>query len=78
MSEELPRYKYPQDGNLTPEGPPTIRRQGGLTIREHFAGLALQGILTRENGTWSTTEVAKDAVDYADALLLALAKDRKP
>ena len=47
----------------------------GLTKREHFAGLAMQGILAgggmqRGNEEWLT----KGAVDMADALLAALDK----
>ena len=45
----------------------------GLTKREHFAGLAMQGILA--NQEWSANEpytIAKKSVAAADALLAAL------
>lgn len=42
----------------------------GLTKREHFAGLAMQGILARGNSHC----VASEAVACADALLAELAK----
>ena len=42
----------------------------GLTKREYFAAMAMQGILAR--GSFSRGFVAKHAVDYADALIDAL------
>lgn len=45
----------------------------GLTKREHFAGLAMQGLCnaTEPDGTWAheAKDVAVAAVEYADALL---------
>lgn len=54
----------------------------GLTKREYFAGLAMQGLLaagngvTGENGDESTksTDIARGSVAYADALLAELEK----
>ncbi len=58
---------------------------GGLSKRERFAGLALQGILSNNDMVRAITQVAKDrdqpagpmvartAVAYADALLVELA-----
>ena len=43
----------------------------GLTKREHFAGLAMQGLLSN-HGNESADECALNAVDYADALLRKL------
>lgn len=50
----------------------------GLTIREHFAGLAMQGMLAGEN-SWpesstSARDLAVNAVKVADALIAELAK----
>ncbi|WP_447881007.1 hypothetical protein [Serratia fonticola] len=42
----------------------------GLTIRDHFAGLAMQGILV-EAGCYSASGVAKEAYEMADAMLEA-------
>lgn len=42
----------------------------GLTIREHLAGLAMQGLLAR--GDEQADNVAELAVAYADCLLAAL------
>ena len=55
----------------------------GLTKREHFAGLAMQGILAGLNSNnsgddwhgWSTDDIARDAVSHADALLKELGNE---
>lgn len=44
----------------------------GITIRQHYAGLAMQGILADPN--YSGKNVAADAVESADALIEALNK----
>ena len=46
---------------------------GGLTKREYFAVLAMQGLLSGE-GINDPETVAKNAVAYADALLGVLVK----
>lgn len=44
----------------------------GLTKREYFAGLAMQGLLAKE-GVWSSDEIlAKRSVEIADELLKQL------
>lgn len=45
----------------------------GLTKREHFAAIAMQSLIntTEPGGIWHKT-IAKEAVEYADALLAAL------
>lgn len=45
----------------------------GLTKREYFAAMAMQGILDNE-GTISEGNVAKWSVQYADALIKELNK----
>lgn len=49
----------------------------GLTKREYFAGLALQGLLSSdiENGWNTPNRAAKKAVEYADVLLAELANE---
>lgn len=44
----------------------------GLTKREYFAGLAMQGMLAKGVDTVLIKPVAIDAVRYADALLAEL------
>lgn len=55
----------------------------GITLREHFAGLAMQGLAATDlyYGTQGKPEspwpwVAEQAVKAADALLAALAKEQ--
>mgnify|MGYP006095675513 CR=1 FL=1 len=47
----------------------------GLTKREHFAGLAMQGLMSDEAGYLRWSDLAKDCVAVADALLIALEQD---
>jgi hypothetical protein len=55
-------------------------RYVGLTKREHFAGLAMQGLCHAidSQGTWAhdAETVADAAVTYADALLAQLDKGK--
>lgn len=46
----------------------------GLTKREHFAGLALQGLSNGSGRYHSPEDMAHDAVRLADALLAELEK----
>lgn len=50
--------------------------EGGLTIRDWFAGMALQGMMA--NPSWDSTlrhTVAENAYGYADAMLDARKED---
>ena len=47
-----------------------VKSIGGLTKREYFAAAALQGFLA--NGWNAPKEIAERAVEFADALILAL------
>ncbi|MEC8917150.1 MAG: hypothetical protein VX796_05970 [Pseudomonadota bacterium] len=46
----------------------------GLTKREHFAAMAMQGLISSfgSHDVWNSSEVASDAVIFADALLAEL------
>jgi len=46
----------------------------GLTKREYFAGLAMQGLLSNPNKTSNPIQISEDAVMYADELLKQLEK----
>lgn len=46
-----------------------------LTKREHFASLALQGLLASSSGTVIMSDYISDAVNLADALIEALNKE---
>ena len=47
----------------------------GLTLREHFAGLAMQGLCANPDIAGSIDEVASAAVLMANALITELEKD---
>lgn len=47
----------------------------GMTLREHFAGLAMQGLLAAdEKGELRPASLASLAVEYTDALIERLSK----
>jgi hypothetical protein len=49
----------------------------GLTIREHFAAMAMQGLLAAgEDSGYPTERNVRKAIEYADALIAELAKAR--
>ena len=50
------------------------RQASSLTIREHFAALALQGLLVDPNLAAPKSDYAQHAVELADALLKELDK----
>jgi len=51
--------------------------QEGLTKREYFAGLAMQGMMANQNLTSTENDtIAKWSVDMADALLAELEKTK--
>ena len=47
---------------------------GGLTKREYFAAIAMQGIVSAQQSSFSRIEVSVDAVGMADALIYELNK----
>ena len=54
----------------------TCIKDGGLTKREHFAGLAMQGLCANANlnQSFKAKDIARYATSYADALLAELEK----
>lgn len=68
-----------------PEGLPYVPYPptAGLTKREYFAGLAMQGLIANDCGDWEEEEnpieeMAMYSVEYADALLAELNKPVTP
>ena len=50
----------------------------GCTKRELFAAMAMQGILANDNNNeFTASGAAFSAIEYADALLAELAKEKK-
>lgn len=83
MTDALPTEQRLTMGNnaafptldSTPEGGLQLR-EWGLTRRELFAAMAMQGFLASLAGESPYADVAADAVGYADALLAELEKPR--
>jgi len=69
MSESIFPETIETDGNYD-EKRISWPEKGGLTKRELFAGLAMQGMLAK--GIYSLEQVAEDSAIYADALIKAL------
>lgn len=55
---------------------PTFVTEEGLTKREHFAAMAMQGLVSVPNTGITVDGLAKRAVQAADALLLELENKR--
>ena len=65
----------PCEFNFDTETGTTHEMFSGLTKREHFAGLAMQGFISAgSNGMPNASAISKWAVKYADALLAELDK----
>jgi hypothetical protein len=66
---------FPRAGNS--DYPP----QQGVSVREYFAALAMQGLLASTAGTDQYPDyrdIGERAVHYADALIIALNKIKNP
>jgi hypothetical protein len=48
----------------------------GMTLREYYAGIAMQSMLNNAMGTVSPEEMATRSLRYADALIAALDEDK--
>jgi hypothetical protein len=57
-------------GPAFPIGSGDMRDPTGMTLRDYFAGLAMQGLLTHDD-EGLIPETARDAYRYADAMLNA-------
>lgn len=79
----MPNDLHPSDAGMLPQFSGGVnardlaRWRCGLTKREYFAGLAMQGIVasTTNEDAASEEKVAKWAVQHADALLAELEKE---
>lgn len=75
MSEntKFTRAAFPQTMDI---GNGATLHDRGLTIREYFAGLAMQGMLANSAMDLTNLEITHGAVLVADALLAALEADQ--
>lgn len=64
----------PDDGAFPPAHDPKSH-PFGLTKREYFAALAMQGLLADENNLSTIQSAAAYAVKFADALIAELNKE---
>jgi hypothetical protein len=65
---------YPQYlPNVSRFGTAHPEYSGGMTLRDHFAGLAMQGLIARTTYHIEDAprDIAEEAYDYADAMLKA-------
>lgn len=67
---------FPRGVAYNPDTGRVIESNSGMTLRQHFAGLALQGLLA--NGDFSTETSARMAVEAADFLIAALNNTETP
>ena len=71
-------YVYPQPGQYDSAIGAETQRLGGLTLRDHFAGLAMQGLLAHDNYVNSSLDsLATEAYQQADAMLEARKEESK-
>lgn len=63
------------DGNSGPHYIESVHP--GLTKREYFAGLAIQGLASESGRYHSASDMAYDAVKIADALLAELESQKR-
>lgn len=74
-----PAFPQPQgkDENGVPYSAREIPGDSGMSLRDWFAGMALQGVIAKHPTRYSPTgdpidmEIALGAYDYADAMLAA-------
>lgn len=71
---------YPQPANSS-DANWAGAQVGGMTLRQHYAGLAMQGILAANAGNdspcydWTSEEIAKQSVSLADEMVKFLSQN---
>ena len=83
-NSDMPAMPHPEEGYYTnPKQGTGFNLFTGLTKREHFAAMAMQGILSahREGNIWPSAtglcpfqQIAESAIKHTDALLAELDK----
>ena len=62
----FPHFKFTENGKVE------ICPQGGMSLRDYFAGQALAGMMAHDQtSSWQDYEVAGDCYVYADAMIKA-------
>ena len=76
MTETHPNDQaFPRPASHSPEFGPTHPKLG-LTKREYFAAMAMQGLLSTVPESFNGREIAEISVNMADALIEALNKEK--
>ncbi|MDX4957269.1 hypothetical protein [Delftia acidovorans] len=62
----------------TPKNEAEVQRLAqGMSLRDHFAGLAMQGICSlHDQWGWATEDIARGAYEMADLMLRAREKEK--
>jgi hypothetical protein len=71
MSKRGDEPAYPEAGMTGLPNGDFLYGRSGMTLREHYAGLAMQGY-TANGANLSPRDVAHWALEYADALIAEL------
>lgn len=70
-----PKYNVIRNGRHSDTGYTIHQPEGGLTKREHFAAMAMQGLITLKGSDCQDSDItAKQCVRMADALIAELNK----
>ena len=72
MSEDTSRQAFPLSVHPEHGYGPVASVEAGMTLREWYAGMAMQEMIGLEG--WTCADVAREAIAYADALIRELAK----
>lgn len=67
--EECGGYVFPSEQGFTPDGTNNQTYDPGMSLRDWFAGMALQGMLASETGKTRPDEYATLAYMMSDAML---------
>ena len=68
---------YPATVFTSYDGERFERPTSGMTIREKFAAMAMQELMSTVDMIRPPLQLAKEAAEYADALILELSKGEK-
>ena len=71
------RGENPVFPSVVPLDERPVAHFGGISIREYFSALAMQGLISNPKCLWTRGEKIQAAVAYADALITELDKGAK-
>ena len=68
---------YPQSTDCNDGINRWTESKGGMTLRQHYAGLALQGMLANPAKDYNPDDLAREAWMYADLMIYILLQNTK-